>query len=306
MTFNWQMACPQCQANLGALPTQTQATTLACEHCGNRYSCVDGIWRCLPPERLAALQPFLRDYTRIRLAEERGSQSPDFYLKLPSCDPGHPLAWQWAIHKRTYDCLVRRVLPQLGQNPSILDLGAGVAWLSRRLAEHGCMPCAVDVSVDDQDGLGAARHYTPSWPRFQAEFDHLPFASHVADAVIYNSSLHYSSDYATTLREALRVLRPGGKIIVLETPIYEKEESGKRMVAERHAFFEKQYGTRSDSIPSQEYITWDRLAQLERELGLRWKRIEPWYGWKWAMRPWVARWKGKREPSRFVILIGQR
>jgi len=255
---------------------------------------------------LAALEPFLRDYTRIRLAEKRGSQSPDFYLKLPSCDPEHHLAWQWAIHKRTYDCFVRRVLPKLCQNPSILDLGAGVAWMSRRLAEHGCIPCSIDVSVDDQDGLGAARHYTPSWPFVQAEFDHLPFASHVADAVIYNSSLHYSSDYATTLREALRVLRPGGSIIVLETPIYQREESGQRMVAERHAFFEKQYGTRSDSIPSQEYITWDRLALLERELGLRWERIEPWYGWKWATRPWVARWKGKREPSRFVILIGRR
>jgi SAM-dependent methyltransferase len=259
----------------------------------------------MPPERSAALMPFLRDYTKIRLAEGRGSKSSDFYLKLPSCDPEHPLAWQWAIHRKTYDCFVRHVLPRLGRNPVVLDLGAGMAWFSRRLAEHGCIPCAIDVSVDDQDGLGAARHYTPTWPRFQAEFDRLPLASGVADAVIYNASLHYSADYIPTLREALRVLRPAGRIIVLETPIYEKEESGKLMVAERHAFFEGKYGTRSDSVPSLEYMTWDRLAQLERELGLHWEKVEPWYGWKWAMRPWVARWNGKREPSRFVMLIGR-
>jgi len=303
LTFDGRLACPKCQSDLGTLSAQMQAA--ACERCGNHYSCIDGIWRFLPPDRLAVLEPFLRDYTAIRLAEGRGSKSPDFYLKLPSCDPGHPIAWQWAIHKNTFDCFVRRVLPKLGRNPSILDLGAGVAWLSRRLAEHGCTPCAIDVSVDDQDGLGAARHYTPAWPRFQAEFEHLPLASGVADAVIYNASLHYSTDYGATLREALRVLRPGGSIVVLETPVYQKEESGKLMIAERHAFFEKRYGTRSESIPSLQYMTRDRLTQLEHELCLNWEKVEPWYGWKWAMRPWVARWKGKREPSRFVILIGR-
>jgi ubiquinone/menaquinone biosynthesis C-methylase UbiE/uncharacterized protein YbaR (Trm112 family) len=305
LTFEWPLACPKCQADLGPLSARTQAAAVACERCGNHYSCIDGIWRFLPPDRLAVLQPFLRDYTSIRLAEGRGSKEKDFYLKLPSCDPAHPIARQWEIRKHTFDCLVRRVLPRLGNTPSILDLGAGVGWLSRHLAERGCIPCAIDVSVDDQDGLGAARHYTPAWPLFQAEFDHLPLASGVADVVIYNASLHYSTDYATTLREALRVLRPGGSIVVLETPVYRREESGKLMVAERHAFFEKQYGTRSESIPSVQYMTTERLAQLERELCLHWEKVEPWYGWKWAMRPWIARWKGKREPSRFVILTGR-
>jgi SAM-dependent methyltransferase len=124
--------------------------------------------------------------------------------------------------------------------------------------------------------------------------------------VIYNASLHYSPDYAVTLREALRVLRPGGQVVILESPVYRKEESGRRMVAERHADFERRFGTRSDALPSIEYLTWERLGALARELGLRWRKVPTWYGWRWALRPWVARLKRKREPSRFVILVGEK
>lgn len=292
--MSFTLACPVCRTPLAGP---------RCPGCHRDWPQLDGIWRFLPPERAAVFEPFLRDYTRIRHAEGRGSEDPEHYRRLPDCDPDHPIAWQWQMRRRTWDSFRRRVLPRLG--PKILDLGAGVGWLSHRLAGLGYQPCAVDVSVDDRDGLGAARHYNPNWPRLQAELDRLPLADGQADAAVFNASLHYSSDYATTLREALRVLRPGGSLVILESPIYRKEESGRRMVAERHADFERRFGTRSDALPSIEYLTWDWLDDLAGELGLRWERFPTWYGWRWALRPWVARLKRKREPSRFVILVGK-
>ncbi|HWM93314.1 MAG TPA: methyltransferase domain-containing protein [Thermoanaerobaculia bacterium] len=291
----WTLACPVCR---------TALADSRCPGCGRDWPRIDGIWRFLPPERAEAFASFLRDYTRIRHAEGRGSEDPEHYRRLPECDPDHPIAWQWGMRRQTWETFRRRVLPRLGSGLKIVDLGAGVGWLSHRLAGLGHHPCAVDVSVDDKDGLEAARHYAPEWPRLQAELDHLPLADGQADVAVFNASLHYSTDYATTLREALRVLRPGGSLVILESPIYRKEESGRRMVAERHADFERRFGTRSDALPSIEYLTWDRLDRLGRELGLRWQRFPTWYGWRWALRPWIARLKRKREPSRFVILVG--
>jgi SAM-dependent methyltransferase len=279
---------------------------LRCAACGSSYGCADGIWRLLPPARLEAFSPFLNEYTRIRLAEGRGSDDPRYYQRLPECDPGHAIAWQWNIRRQTFATLCRRILPELGGNLRIVDLGAGVGWLSARLAELGHHPCAIELSVDDYDGLGAARHYRPQWPRMQAEFDRIPLADASADIVLFNAALHYSTDYRTTLAEALRVLRPGGAIVVLETPIYRREESGRQMAAERHAMFEKRFGTRSETMPSIEFLTWGMLDELGRDLKLTWKVFHTWYGWKWAMRPWIARWKGKREPSRFAILMARR
>jgi len=214
---------------------------------------------------------FVRDYTKIRRAEGRGSDNPEFYRNLPDCPDEHPLAWQWRTHRRTFACFRDRALPGLALGSEIVD-------------------------------VGAARHFAPSWPRLQTEFDDLPLDDVCVDAVVFNASLHYSTDYARTLREALRLLRPGGSIVILETPVHDHESSGRRMMEERHAAFQARYGTRSDSVASIEYLTWERLRALEPELNITWNVIYPGYGVGWALRPWIAKWQRKREPSRFPIL----
>jgi SAM-dependent methyltransferase len=122
--------------------------------------------------------------------------------------------------------------------------------------------------------------------------------------VVFNASFHYSTNYATTLGEARRILRPGGHVLVLDSPVYRHDASGKQMVAERHADFERRFGTRSDTVPAVEYLTESMLTDLSRDLGISWSRSIANYGWRWRMRPLKARLRGKREPSRFITLLG--
>jgi len=302
--WDWPLACPACRQDLG--PISRQGAEARCPGCGLAAPCVDGIWRFLPPAAAARYAPFLADYTRIRRAEQRGSDDPAYYLGLPHCPPEHPIAAQWALRRRTFAALTRRVLPRLGQGLRIVDLGAGVGWLSHRLDLLGHHPMAVDLTTDERDGLAAARHYRGRWPRVQAEFDRLPLPAGAANLVLFNASLHYSTDYEVTLREALRVLAPGGTVAVLESPIYRRSESGRRMVEERHADFARRFGTRSEALPSREYLTRKGIAELSQRLGIRFETVTPWYGWRWSLRPWVARLRRRREPSRFTILLAQK
>jgi SAM-dependent methyltransferase len=295
-------ACPACRGALQPLAPSEQR----CPACQRSYRCVAGVWRFLTPERAAYFAPFLRDYTMIRSAEGYGYADPTRYRRLPEVDADDPLAWQWRMRARSFDCLRRRVLTRHAAGLAVLDVGAGVGWLSNRLALLGCRACAVDLNVDPRDGLAAAQHYDTNWPRVQAEFERLPLADDQADVVVYNASLHYSTDYRTTLREALRVLRPAGRVVVMDTPIYRRDASGQRMIAERQAAFARSHGTRSDALPNIGYLTWAMLRELARDLGLRWRVVTPWYGWRWALRPWRARLTGAREPSRFALLIAER
>lgn len=295
------LTCPQCRAVL-----EVAADTADCRACKLTYHRQNGIWRLLRPERVQLIDAFLADYTKIRLAEGRGSDDAHFYRNLPECPPDHPMAAQWAIRHRTFRCLRDEVIPRVGLHLRILDLGAGTGWLCRRMALLGHEPCAVDLSCNDQDGLEAARHFRAEWPRVQAEFDWLPFPDACFDLVIFNASLHYSTDYVRTLREALRVLMPAGSVVVLETPVYRREASGHRMSEERHEYFLQRYGTRSNSLPNLEFLTWSGIEELGEQLELEWRPVHPWYGLKWALRPWRARLQGKREPSSFPVLIGRR
>jgi SAM-dependent methyltransferase len=251
----------------------------------------------------AARRQFIEDYGKIRSAEGRASSSSDYYRALPFADlTGRNIA-HWRIRARSFRYFVRRILPP--KPCAVLDLGAGNCWFSYRLAEMGHCPVAVDIFSDAQDGLRAARHYSIRFPKVEAEFDHLPFASGRFDLAVFNSSIHYSQDYRRTLAEAQRCLRPGGQVVIVDSPIYFEREHGERMRAERHANFERQYGFPSDALGSIEFFDLEMLDRLSRDLSLTWTVYRPWYGWRWFLRPFVARLRGRRPPSHFWILAGR-
>lgn len=286
--------CPACRKPV--------AQDVPCSECGFRLVATGGILRALAPDRRPYYERFLSEYSQVRRAEGRGSEDRACYLALPYQDLTGLHSGQWAIRARTYRYFESRLLPR--EALDVLDLGAGVGWLSYRLSQRGHRPVAVDILTDPLDGLGAAVRHYGNFPAVEAEFERLPFAGGQFDLAVFNSSLHYSTDYRRTLLEAKRCLRPSGRIVVLDSPIYKRKEHGEQMREERHRQFEAQYGFRSDSIASLEYLYGSQLAELSRELGLRWEIHRPWYGWQWHLRPWKARLLGRRPPSRFWILVG--
>jgi SAM-dependent methyltransferase len=238
---------------------------------------------------------FLEQYGRIRAAEGRGSSSEVYYRTLPFIeDP------QWKIRAATFRYFERHILP--AQPCRILDLGAGNAWLSNRLAERGHAPVAIDIFRDQRDGLDATHHYATSFSRIEAEFDSLPVASGNFDLAVFNASFHYSADYARTLSEARRCLRPSGRIVILDSPVYKLRAHGEAMRTERQQLFERHYGFRSEALRSIEFLDEAMLATLAKELRLTWTIHRPWYGLAWHMRPVIARLENRRPPSRFWIL----
>lgn len=298
-----RFACPQCQVTL---------KTDSCRSCGFLLEWRDGILHALPPARKAYYGRFIEDYERIRAAEGRGSKNKDFYLALPYKDMTGRNNRQWQIRSQSFDCLMQEVLqPHFPKKVErILDLGAGNGWLSYRLALAGYHSVAVDLLINDADGLGAAccysAHLPRLFPRVQAELAQLPFQDEQFDAAIFNASLHYAEDYAVCLREAFRCVRAGGLVIVSDTPWYASDRAGQQMLLERRSAFLGRYGVASDSIKSLEYLTDERLSMLERQLHIQWIVYTPHYDFRWRLRPLIARLRRRREPSRFRIYAARK
>jgi SAM-dependent methyltransferase len=305
------LLCWQCGASVAEMTaeTRTSSGTRVCLSCTAITQYRDGIWCALSPQRINHFRKFIAEYELIRAAEGRGSSQSEYYLSLPFKDISGRNNNQWAIRARTFLAMEQSIvapLSELNKRPlRILDLGAGNGWMSYRLALLGHLPIAVDLLTNDRDGLGAAIHYNthiqPLFPRVQADLDRLPFASSIFDLVIFNASFHYSEKYERTFTEALRCTRPGGSIVIADTPWYAEEESGRRMVEEKHKRFFKTYGFASDSIASLEYLTPDRLHRLQNAVKLEWSYMSPFYGIRWALRPLRAKLARRRPPSQFRI-----
>ena len=165
---------------------------------------------------------------------------------------------------------------------------------------------AVDLSTDPLDGLGAHVHYPQegSFLPVQASFDRLPLWAAQVDLIVFNGSLHYSSNYRASLTEALRILAPTGRLVIMDSPIYRHRRSGEAMMAAREAELAR-HESAADTKGTEGFLTYGQLDRLQTDLGLAWRHHRPFYGVDWVLRPWKNRLLDRREPMRFRLLVGR-
>ena len=112
--------------------------------------------------------------------------------------------------------LVRALAPAPGQE--VLDVATGTGMVAFALARQGCRVVGLDQSEDMLRGARAKLRGEPelavSFVRGEAE--RLPFADDRFDALSFTYLLRYVDDREATMRELARVIRPGGRIAMLE------------------------------------------------------------------------------------------
>jgi SAM-dependent methyltransferase len=254
-----------------------------------------------------ALAQFVREYTTVRRMEGWGSNDTAYYRALPYRDLSGRFPEIWRVRARSYETFVGKVLRRIEQDTlKIVDIGAGNGWLAHRMVQRGHWVIATDVLDDPLDGLRATRHYPRGVRPVLAEFDRLPLANNEVDVAIFNASVHYSTDYCRTLGEALRVLRPRGTLVILDSPMYSDPTSGARMVQEREARFLATYGFASNALPSEHFLTQQRLDEVGYELGIQWRTYWPRLDARTSAMRTFNGIRARREPARFPVIVGTR
>jgi SAM-dependent methyltransferase len=298
-------ACPQC---LGPLRAGTEAAR--CSSCATTYRRRGGIWRFLPAQRAAAYASFAEQYEIVRREEGWGHSEGAYYRSLPIVQRDDPNRNIWRVRGATFRSFLRCILAPLersGDGPlRVVDVGAGNGWLAYQLTSRGHRPAAVDLRTDAFDGLGAHVHYDRHFDAIQADFNALPLGSSQFDLAVFNGSLHYSRDCQVTIEEALRVLRPGGMLVVMDSPIYRRRQSGERMVRQRARAFTSRFGFAGDAVSSEHFLTHERLHQLADAANLSWSVFRPALGMRWMLRPVAARLLGRGEPADHFVLAAEK
>lgn len=228
-----EIACPVCRGPLIASDTGLRCpldrTTFP------RHT--SGLLDLRLPELRGQSDQFATAYRQARLGEGLAALTAEDARKLPDANPpGYPRLY-WQVRRESWTALRRLLLPP-AISLTIADLGAGIPWLSHRLATLGHRVVAVDLSPDTDFGLGAARHFpTCALSELPAErerfgellpgrflpvlgsLEHPPLAPCAFDAVICNASLHYAERIGDAVRQIAASLRPGAALFVVDSPL---------------------------------------------------------------------------------------
>ncbi|MBR7834203.1 methyltransferase domain-containing protein [Actinospica durhamensis] len=186
----------------------------------------------------------------------------------------------------------------------VLEIGCGAAQCARWLADRGARVAALDVSarqlqharrIDEQQGRAPLR-------LVQADATRLPFADesfHILCSAF--GAIPFVADSALLMREAARVLRPGGRwVFAVPHPVRWAlpDLPGEEGLVVRHSYFDRRPYVEQDEDGSAGYVEHHRtLGDRIRELtaaGLRLvDLVEPEYP-RDLGEPWGGGWSALR------------
>ncbi len=108
----------------------------------------------------------------------------------------------------------RAVLDHAGVGPGTrhLDVGCGAGMAAGLSAARGATVSGIDAA---ESLLAIARERTPGGDFRQGDIEGLPFADDAFDLVTGFNAFQYAGDAAQALREAGRVTKPGGMIVIM-------------------------------------------------------------------------------------------
>ena len=218
--------CPACRASGEMLQVREQERDKAeirkgaviCGRCRNTYSIKNGVLDLLyNPDKdvLAEMEG------NIKAVEERPKSKDEDLLALPEiAESTDPLHETYGYSVNFYN-IMRELKPSPGD--IVLDLGSGTTWSANKMAEKGLRCVALDTSLPKFIGLESAdvffAHNGVFYERVRADMKCLPFVDGYFDMVMTNPSLHHSTDLRTTIKEAARVLKAGGRLVIINEPV---------------------------------------------------------------------------------------
>lgn len=226
------ICCPACG---GALRLAVQAEdegeiwegTLACEACAVAYDVDKGMPRLYVNDaawtsKAREAQGWVELHRNMGIYEQ-GEEAVDLRIPYYPEDP-------WTRVSRSFDIALERL--NLTGEETVLDLGAGRGWAAKQFALRGCRAVALDITPDENVGLGRGRALMEDagtyFERIIGDGERLPFYPQTFDVVFCAASLHHSSDLPLLLQNASRVLKEGGRLCAINEPsisVLEREES---------------------------------------------------------------------------------
>jgi ubiquinone/menaquinone biosynthesis C-methylase UbiE len=109
------------------------------------------------------------------------------------------------------------------QGDRAADLGAGTGFLTEGLMQRGAGVVAVDQSPPMLEALKAKFPSAANVDCRVGEAERLPIESGTMDQAVANMYLHHVEHPSEAIREMVRILKPGGRLVITDLDAHEFE-----------------------------------------------------------------------------------
>jgi ArsR family transcriptional regulator len=177
---------------------------------------LSGVWAAAARE----IRETARDRTALELIlRKRKDRATEFFNRLAgkfgrTYIPGR--SWQALAHA------LLRLLPPM----EIADLGAGEGMLSQLLARRARRVYAIDNSPEmvAYGAKTAADNGVGNLEFLLGDMEEIPLPDASVDLALFSQALHHAATPQRAVKEAFRILRPGGRILLLDLAAHTREE----------------------------------------------------------------------------------
>ena len=137
---------------------------------------------------------------------------------------GHPMQRFW--HRGKLVMIDQLIRPHLRAGSRLLEIGCGAGNLLLQAAVAGSYPVALDLSMQALSFVRSRLEESQSGPEAPSGFactqaigESLPFPDNTFDCLLLSEVVEHLEQPQVSIREAVRVLCPGGRLLVT-TPNY--------------------------------------------------------------------------------------
>ena len=266
-----RLRCPTCHSDrtLTLLESEhddreVREGVLRCTVCGSEHPVHRGVGELMrdPPPHVRREAEGLGRFAEVMRSD---GWTPETVRRLPFIEDGY-----WFVQATS----IQQILDIISFAPgeSLLDLGSNTCWASNYLAVRGLDVVALDIALWEMQGLWTADYFiepgTSYFERVLGSMNDIPLASASLDYVYACEVLHHNdaAGLRRTFEEAFRVLRPGGRMLVVnETLKTLRDRNGVHVEA-------------VEQFEGYEHAHWAAQYRLEaRRAGFATRLLEPIY-----------------------------
>ena len=270
-----------CCSYCGA-PLVPRGSGLQCREEERWFATRRGVHLLLPAERRESLRAFREIRRRVDRAHLRPAREEEERSRLVAEG-------------------LRLALESLGDGPSYILAAGGESVVRPLRAAHRVVVVASTLGEE-----GREEEETAPLPRAEAEIDALPLEPGRVDLVVAEGSLHDVASVARALVELRRVVRRGGALLALDSPVYGRRADGEAAVKRA---MKRERGLVGMAVPRESrpgYLVRAALADQFRDAGWSVQVL----GWPAPLREraedLLRLVRGSRPAPRFPVLFARR